>query len=200
MGEHKKNYLLNKWIEGPFRWSHHPLCSPFEDHTLPLFNKDICRGCLFWYPGIAVGIILGLLLQIYNVNEWTLLVVMLLLVLPTLLSVLLNPPRPFRDFSRGLLGLTTGFAPLIIFFPGQQLWYVRIIVLVVFSVIFFPLTGVRNKRNEDICLNCPELPNRAELKCSGYKVLRERQIIADSFNVLGISDAREQVVSSFDDI
>jgi hypothetical protein len=198
--EQKKHYLMNKWIEGPFRLSHHPLCSPFGNHTLNLFNRDICRGCLFWYPGIVIGIVLGFLSGIHYVNEWILVVPMFFLVVPTLLSVVFNPPRRFKDFSRGLLGLATGFAILIVFMPGPQLWYVRIIVLGVFLIIFGPLTIVRNDRNEAVCHSCPEYPKRGQLKCSGFKTLRERQIIADSYNILGISDAREQVVTSFDEI
>ncbi len=135
MSEQKKSYIVNRWIEGPFRLSHHPLCSPFGDHTLPLFGKNVCRGCLFWYPGIVLGLITGLILGIYNINEWILAVLMIVLITPTLLSVIFNLPRQLKDLSRGFLGLSTGFAILIIFFPGQQLWYVRIIVLAIFLSI-----------------------------------------------------------------
>jgi hypothetical protein len=71
-----------------------------------------------------------------------------------------------------------------------------------FLITFVPLTKYRNDRNENICQKCPELSLRDSNKCSGFKIIRSRQAIAETQLRIGISDARESKrnVSSFEDI
>lgn len=194
--------VVSKWIEGPFRLSHHPMCTPFNGHTLRIFNRDVCRGCLFWYPGIITGLITGLLFGWYAMNRYILAVFMLSLIIPTIFQLILSLPRPVKDIARFLLGISTGLAFLVGIFPGYPDLLVRVIVLIVFAIVFVPLTIVRNNRNEFICYSCPELPQRETLRCSGYKFQRERAAIANTQLSFGISDINEIPieVKSFDDI
>ena len=193
-------HFINRWIDGPFRVSHHPLCEPFHNHTLKLFNKDVCRGCLFWYPGIIIGILSIFALNVYSTDKFILGLIMFGLVLPTIMQLKFTIPRPIKDVARLLLGISTGLTILIIF--GYPDLFVRLIVLMVFIVIYVPLTIVRNKRNESVCLVCPEYPLRSELKCDGYKVKRQRIAIANTQLIIGISDINEvsDNIKSFDDI
>ncbi|HKZ42115.1 MAG TPA: hypothetical protein VJ044_14215, partial [Candidatus Hodarchaeales archaeon] len=193
-------FQLNRWIEGPYRWSHHPSCSNFFGHTVKFLGREVCRGCLFWWPGIVAGIILGLVLQVHAVNEITLASTMIALVSPTLLSAVWIISRKVKDVSRGLLGIDTGFAVDIVVFPGHNVLLVRIIVLIAFLTIFLVLTRSRNQKNESICAVCPELPMRGSAQCSGYKALRIRRAIADTQLQFGITDAREVKTASFDEI
>ena len=192
--------LISRWIDGPFRISHHPMCRPFEDHTLNVFGRDVCRGCLFWYPGIVSGLIIGLIINIFSIDKYFLAPIMFFLIAPTLLQLILHLPRPIKDIARFMLGLSTGFTMLIILgFPDL---FVRFVVLIVFLLVFVPLTIVRNNKNESICQLCPELSLRSDNKCSGYKILRERAVIANTQLAFGISDINEVVtdVKSFDEI
>ena len=125
---------------------------------------------------------------------------MFCLLIPTLIALPLELPRRFRDIGRGMLGLDTGLAILVTIFPGNPLWYVRVIVLIVFAGIFLPLTSLRNDKNESICQNCPQYSLRSSNSCSGFKILRSRRAIADTQTLFGISDAREENISSFDEI
>ena len=202
MPETKELILISKWIDGPFRTSHHPMCSPFNGHTLRLFGRDVCRGCLFWYPGISFGIVLGFLFNLYSMNKYNLAILMFVLITPTLLQLIFSIPRPIKDIARLLLGFSTGLTLLVGIFPGHPELIVRLIVLTVFTIVFIPLTVVRNNRNESICNSCPELPLRNELKCAGYKIKRERAAIASTQLALGISDINQvsSDVKSFEEI
>ena len=202
MPEKKELRVLSKWIDGPFRITHHPLCTPFEGHTLHIFNRDVCRGCLFWYPGIFTGIIGGLLLGLYTLAKIPLAILMFALIVPTLLQLILSLPHPVKDAARFLLGLSTGLTLIVGIFPGYPDLLARAIVLIVYAIVFIPLTIVRNNRNEDVCKSCPELSLRSDLRCSGYKITRERTAIANTQLSLGISDINQinLEVKSFDDI
>ena len=202
MPENKELIVISKWIEGPFRLSHHPMCTPFNGHTLRIFNSDVCRGCLFWYPGILTGLIAGLLLGWYAMNKYALAILMFALIVPTLFQLIFSLPRLVKDVARFLLGISTGLTFLVGIFPGHPDLLVRAIVIIVFAIVFVPLTIFRNSRNEEICLNCSERPQRDDLRCSGYKFQRERAAIASTQLSLGISDINEIPidVKSFDDI
>jgi hypothetical protein len=202
MPENKELLLLNRWVDGPFRTSHHPMCIPFTGHTLRLFGKDVCRGCLFWYPGILLGLLIGLIFQVFLIDPINLVIFLFLLISPTLLQLLISIPRPIKDIARLSLGLSTGFTLLVVLFPGQQIIEVRIFALASFLFFYIPLTYVRNNRNEEICQNCPEFSERSESKCSGYKIRRERAAIANTQLKVGITDVNEVniKVSSFEDI
>ena len=202
MPEKKELIVISKWVDGPFRTSHHPMCSPFDGHTLKLFNKDVCRGCLFWYPGIAIGVFGGLLLGLYSLNKYLLAILMTVLIIPTLLQLILPIPRAVKDIARLFLGFSTGLVIIVAIFPGHPDLLVRVIVIIVFTIVFVPLTIVRNNRNEAICQSCPELSLRDDLRCSGYKIKRERAAIANTQLRVGISDINQISldVQSFDDI
>ncbi len=202
MPEKKDLTVLNKWIDGPFRLSHHPMCTPFNGHTLNLFGRDVCRGCLFWYPGILLGLILGLVFGLYDYNKYYLAIIMFAFIAPTLLQLLIHIPRPIKDIARLLLGISTGLTFLVGIFPGHPDLLVRAIVIVVFLLAYIPLNVVRNNKNEAVCKSCPELPLRSDSKCSGYKIMRERLAIANTQLKIGITDINQVdlPVSSFDDI
>ena len=185
---------LNRWIEGPYRITHHPLCGPFNGHTVNIFKKDVCRGCLFWYPGILFGLILGFIFSINWVDAIPLAILQISLVIPTLLQLIIHLPRKIKDLGRLLLGLATGFSILIVLMPGSPVWYGRLIVLFVFLLIFIPLTVIRNDKNEAICRNCPEFPLRQSNSCTGYKILLQRQTIVNTQLIIGISDVHESEV------
>ena len=202
MPDRNELLFISKWIDGPFRLSHHPMCGPFDGHTLKVFDKDICRGCLFWYPGIALGIISGFIFGLYKMDKYALAIVMSVLVIPTLLQLLLTIPRPIKDIARLSLGLSTGLTIVVGIFPGHPELLVRFIVIIVFLIVFIPLTVVRNEKNESICQSCPEILLRNELKCSGYKIKRERLAIANTQIKIGITDFNQvdSTVKSFDEI
>lgn len=202
MPENKDLRIISKWIDGPFRLSHHPMCSNFGGHTLNIFGKDVCRGCLFWYPGILLGLIIGLLFGLYDYNKYYLAIIMFALIAPTLLQLLLSIPRPVKDVARLLLGISTGLTFLVGIFPGHPDLLVRAIVIIVFLLAYIPLTVVRNNKNEAVCQSCSELPLRSDSKCSGYKIIRERLAIANTQLKLGITDINQVdlPVTSFDDI
>lgn len=200
MPETKDLTLISHWIDGPFRTSHHPLCEPFHGHTLRVFKRDVCRGCLFWYPGIALGLLSILVINVFAIGPENLAPLMFILVLPTLLQLILSIPRPIKDVARLLLGISTGLSLLIVL--GYPDLLIRLIVLIVFIIIFVPLTIVRNNRNEAVCASCPQLALRSESKCSGFKFRREREAIANTQLTIGITDINEisNDVKSFDDI
>lgn len=73
------------------------------------------------------------------------------LVLPTVVTSLLEAPRPAKHVARFLLGIAFGSAVMTFFITDR--WLVRIALVIAFFAIRIPLERRRNRQNAEILKN-----------------------------------------------
>ncbi|MFX0115861.1 MAG: hypothetical protein ACFFB3_15025 [Candidatus Hodarchaeota archaeon] len=99
------------WILKPYFLSHHPVCSPFDDHVLKVGPIRICQGCFFMYSGLLICIIAWITSRIPTLNWLNALILALLLFIPTLFHILIGLRFRFlKMISRLMLGGTIFFS------------------------------------------------------------------------------------------
>lgn len=178
----KKEIKRERWLQYPYRLAHHPLCDKFADHVYTIKGIKICRGCTNFYSGMIVGLILIPLLTVFlELSFWILFALNWALFVPTILAVILSPPRIFKDFSRLLLGVgmisaaCTIVVGIIYTIETSNYWGLIIALLTI--IIYFTsksyLSKIRNRRNAAICMSCEQylLP-----RCDGMKDSYDRAI------------------------
>ena len=165
MKKKKKLSMKERWSLYPYRLAHHPLCHHFEDHVYTIGNYKVCRGCANFYSGMIIGIILApIVVFVIEINFWVAFATTNILFIFTPLSVVLNPPRVIKDFSRLLLGIAmiSSFLSVVLAIVRlvEGLNYGAIAVIIITPTIYFTsryyFRGLRDRRNENVCRNCEQ--------------------------------------------
>ena len=166
-----------KWISFHYRLAHHPTCDSFSEHFYRLFNKKVCRGCVMMYSGLITSIIL-LPISVkffWGADALVNFYLVYVFFLPTVYSAKYKPRRKIRDIFRFLLGFTYTQAVISISLSiSQGIWWAAILVTITYLSGSSILSTEREKSNNRVCVECPELNNP---HCSGLKEYTERKNI-----------------------
>ena len=178
--------VIKYWSNHPLRWAHHPTCAHFKNHWIVLRNQKICRGCLFFYPSLAVGFLIGLLQAsvIQNLlmqaerRTYVAFSLITILFLLGILSIAI-PKRTrmamlIKDVLRLFQGLTVSIMMLVAFLFEDLLLTVVLLAALIFfarSTMFF-----RKKSHRQICKSCPQFSLRDSLDCDGLKTLKQYRL------------------------
>ncbi|MHA1686522.1 MAG: hypothetical protein ACTSYD_08970 [Candidatus Heimdallarchaeaceae archaeon] len=178
----KREIKNERWLQYPYRLAHHPLCDKFANHVYTIKGVKICRGCTNFYSGMIIGLILiPLLTAFLHLNFLVLFALNWGFFIPTVLAVILDPPRIFKDFSRFLLGigmisaLCTVIVGIIATIKDQDYWgaIIAFLTVIIYFVSKSYFSRIRNRRNAAICMACEQylLP-----RCDGMKDSYDRAI------------------------
>ena len=161
----EKLKLKERWTMYPYRLAHHPLCDHFADHVYNIRGQKICRGCVNYYGGIIVGlIVVPIIVVVLHINFWIAFAITNGLFIFTPLTVFLPAPRPLKDISRLMLGIAvvtalTTIVLSIIELVKNQTWLAFIPLLITVTVYFSSrkyFSKLRFRRNEQICRACEQ--------------------------------------------
>lgn len=160
-----KSKRRDTWTMFPYRLAHHPLCKEFSNHVYEVRGHKVCRGCVNYYGGMILGVILvPVLIFILNINYLISFAITIGLFFFTPLSLLFNLPRPLKDVIRMMLGIAIICAlateilsiyELII----NQVWWAFIPLFTIAALYIISkkyLTRYRNRKNEEVCRNCEQ--------------------------------------------
>jgi len=165
MKRKKKLSMKERWSLYPYRLAHHPLCNNFEDHLYTIGKYKVCRGCMNFYSGMLIGIILApIAIFVLEINFWVAFATTNILYIFTPLSVVLNPPRIIKDFARLLLGIAmiSSFLSIVLaivrLFDGLNFGAIAVIIITptIYFTSRFYFRGLRDRRNENVCRNCEQ--------------------------------------------
>lgn len=167
----------NKWISFHYRLAHHPTCESFSEHFYRLFRKKVCRGCVMMYSGLITSIIFLPLanLFIWGSDAMFNFYLVYIFFIPTIYSAKYKPHRMLRDVFRFFLGFTYTQAVISIYFSfSQGFWWAGILVILTYLSGSTILSREREKSNNRVCQECPELNNP---HCSGLRDYTQRKNI-----------------------
>ncbi len=133
----------------PHLFSHHPPEQTFRDHVWRIGGLYFCKGCVM----TAAGMVFGLLL--FALTRWLTLLddlqvggVFVLLLTPTLITHLLDLPRPWKHLSRFLLGFLIISAIFMLFVTDS--WWVRGVIVGTYLAVRVPLERKRDRMNRKL--------------------------------------------------
>ncbi|MFX0182632.1 MAG: hypothetical protein ACFE95_06065 [Candidatus Hodarchaeota archaeon] len=173
----KTQRTLNRRILGPYRISHHPLCSNFEDHIYLVKGTKICRGCVMQYSGMIFSFVIigiGSLYEVWSgLTEIQIGFTLYILIIPTFLTAFIIESRMIKDIARLLLGASFTVAFLLLIFTPD--WIIKVWILLNFIPGYIYLNKRRAKKNNEICSTCQERHNIPF--CSGYQIYTDREKI-----------------------
>lgn len=181
----KTQRTLTRRILGPYRISHHPLCSNFEEHIYLIKDRKVCRGCVMQYSGMIISFLIlwgGYLIGLwYGLTEIQVGFILYLLIIPTFLTAFIVKTRQIKDIARFLLGASFMLALLLLVFTPD--WIIKVWILLNFIPGYIYLNKRRAKRNNEICSTCQERHNIPF--CSGYQIYTDREKIFMSQAIRG---------------
>ncbi|MFW9993271.1 MAG: hypothetical protein ACFFD4_14605 [Candidatus Odinarchaeota archaeon] len=163
-------------------------------------GRKYCRGCSLFYPSVAVGIIIGLLFDLYRLDPFILGPLMTLLVLPTMITLMVRLPRIIRDLNKTILGLNTGLALVVIIL--HPLLIVKTIVIVVLITGSWLVEKHRARKDYKKCLECSDFDKRQSYECAGLQPVGDRLSLVNIVNKPQIPDPLQNVsqVTKFEDL
>ncbi len=133
----------------PHLFAHHPEGPAFREHVWMLGGLYFCKGCVMTFAGMVAG---GALFLVYpwlrHVTDAQAGLAFTALLAPSVLTALLEPPRPFRHAARFLLGVLMVSAFLFLFVTDS--WLVRAVIVAVYFGARIPLEKKRNRLNRDL--------------------------------------------------
>ncbi len=131
------------------------------------------------YSGMFLGVIMNFLLykSYQNTEVISKALLLYLLILPTLIFTGLpfQVWQPLRDISKFLLGIGIALSILTIF---TSPWWGAATVFLHLGTGYYILQKFRRHKDEETCQACDEFSSRNIGRCSGYRLIREREIIA----------------------
>lgn len=133
----------------PRLFAHHPDHPAFQDHVWTYHGLYFCKGCVMTFAGILLGEILyfstGWLKWFSEVQIGFIFLVMLL---PSVVTSLMNLPRIAKHVARFLLGILVASAIIMLFVTDS--WAVRLAIIITFLVVRTPLERKRRRENETL--------------------------------------------------
>ena len=133
----------------PHLFAHHPEGPAFREHVWRFGGLYFCKGCVMTLAGMVAGLVLFLVYPwLRHLSDAQTGLVFTALLVPTLLTALLKPPRPFRHAARLLLGVLMVSAFLFLFVTDS--WLVRGVIVAVYFGVRIPLEKKRNRMHRDL--------------------------------------------------
>ncbi len=136
----------------PHLFSHHPADPAFREHVWRFGGLYFCKGCVMTAAGMLCGALL------FAATRWLTLLsdlqaggVFVLLLMPTLITHLLDLPRPCKHVSRLLLGVLLVSAVCMLFVTDS--WLVRFVIVGTYFAARIPLERKRDRVNRDFLRN-----------------------------------------------
>ncbi len=176
----------------PFHFSHHPLCSNYQEEVFHVRSWFICRGCAWTYGSTLFALVVTAFFNPFsNFSLFEGLIIVLGITSPTWLGLLHSfQNRKIKDIIRISLGLGWGIALAELWL--QPLWIDKIIIflfIIVFLLIFQRIRRSQTSgRDINLCKNCTELNDTA---CPGFI----KQFEAERLYSREISDFLQQKLS-----
>lgn len=148
-----------------YAFSHHPLCSQFEDHVMNVKGFWICKGCGVTYPisilAFIIAFLIGLKLSIaVELTVFLLFISFTLSVLGLVLEIGMIKRVALGLFSGMFFFSLIGYGDLVIFLLGFFMFY----------LILMPLMFIRYYKMKKICNDCKYKGNWDE--CEGFRDLK----------------------------
>ena len=152
----------------PIILSHHPSCERFENHTVTLFRKKICIGCLAFYPTLFISLILYIMFGDHiSISSKDKIIYGSILTSTILISYLgITKSKISKFLIKVILALGVFFVFIGIYeLAASQL--LKILFLFIFAFILFVLNYVRIILMLSSCNNC-ESKNKSHY-CRGFR-------------------------------
>lgn len=168
---------LRRRILGPYRLSHHPLCTNFFEHVFIIRGRKVCRGCFMQYSGMISSFIIVIIGNLPIFKWWSGLteiqvgLVLYTMVIPTLITTFVLDNRKIKDIARFLLGASFSITFIQLIFTPDLL--IKGWILINFIPGYIYLNKRRSMKNIDICSACNEF-NRMPY-CAGYQEYADRE-------------------------
>ncbi len=187
-------YFFKRYLQLllPFHFSHHPLCSNYQQEVFHVHSWFICRGCTWTYGSTLIALMVTAFFNPFsNFSLFEGFLIVLGITSPTWLGLLHSfQNRKIKDLIRISLGLGWGIALAELWL--QPLWIDKIVIFLFIIAVWFIFQRIRrsqtSKRDIILCENCTELNSSA---CSGFK----RQFEAERLYSREISDFMQQKLS-----
>lgn len=174
----KRNFIQTikdlYWALQPVFWSHHPLCDQYKDHTIRLFNKDLCMGCFVGFPSGYVMLFLGSitgLFKIFNTMQlWYIGLVLLSFYFFNIFGIIKS--KLMRIFIKILLGFGAAFMIAAVFSYQYPL---NMKIMLTFLLIGALLAGINIIRFIKMKRKCKRCEYKGDLKhCPGLSKIIEQ--------------------------
>ncbi len=133
----------------PRLFAHHPDHPIFQDHVWTYHGLYFCKGCVMTFAGILLGAGFYLLsgwLKWYS--EIQIGFIFIAMLLPSVVTSLMNLPRIAKHAARFLLGILLSSATIMLFVTSS--WAVRLAIIGTFLVVRTPLERKRKRDNETL--------------------------------------------------
>ena len=133
----------------PHLFAHHPDHPAFQEHVWVYHGLYFCKGCTVTFSGIFFG---GIFFFLTGWLRWFSEVqigfIFLAMLLPSVVTSLLNLPRIAKHIARFLLGILVASAIIMLFVTDS--WAVRLAIIGTFLVVRTPLERKRRRDNETL--------------------------------------------------
>jgi hypothetical protein len=144
------------WALQPIFWTHHPMCSYYKDHTIHLFNKDLCIGCFVGIPSgflmLFIGSITGLF-DMFNTKQlWSIGFVMISVYFLSIFG--LTNSKKIKITTKIIIGSGAGFIVAAIF-SYPDIFIIKLIVsIVVIGGLLSLINVIRLLKMNRTCKKC----------------------------------------------
>jgi hypothetical protein len=143
------NFFIFLRERNPRLFAHHPDHPVFQNHVWTYHGLYFCKGCVMTFAGILFGAVFSLLsgwLKWYS--EIQIGFIFLAMLLPSVVTSLMNLPRIAKHVARFLLGILMASAIIMIFITDS--WTVRLAIVGTFLLVRTPLERKRKRDNETL--------------------------------------------------
>lgn len=144
------------WALQPVFWSHHPMCEKYKDHSIHLFNKDLCIGCFVGFPSgyimLFIGYVTGLFGLFDTMQLWY---IGLALVSVYLLSIFgLMKSKKMKIFSKILIGSGAAFLVAAVFSYPDPFGVKLVITFLIIGLLLSVINIIRLLKMNRKCKKC----------------------------------------------
>lgn len=147
--EKPSNFLEFVAERRPNLLAHHPAHPAFQEHVWKFRGVAICKGCSATFAGMLAGWLLHLSTGwLRHLSDVWIGLVFAALLLPTILTTLLEAPRILRHAARFLLGILLASALVVLVVTGS--WAVRAAIVLVYLAVRIPLDRRRRRGNAEL--------------------------------------------------
>lgn len=133
----------------PRLFAHHPDHPAFQEHVWTYQGLYFCKGCTMTFAGILLG---GIFFWLTGWLQWFSEIqigfIFLGLLLPSVVTSLMNFPRTVKHAARFLLGVLVASAIMMLFITDS--WAVRLTIIGIFLLVRTPLERKRRRDNESL--------------------------------------------------
>ncbi len=161
----------------PIILSHHPKCDKFKNHTINIKGKDICIGCLAFYPTFFISLLVYFIFGIFFPLTFSLIlgISMLSSILFSYFDLLKSKFSKF--LSKAVLALGVFFIFSFIYEVVNSFW-IRLLLFLGFFIALLILNYLRILAMLTLCGNC-EFRDKSYF-CHGFRKVYTN-LIRDGF-------------------